>query len=816
MSTRADLTAQTAGALHTAARLLAQMDLDQATIENGVGYSKSDGSFGHLLASTPPEAWSPDVVRGAYVMLRKYRGQLSGLGVDFDAIPSPPPGSERREVRAIDHDGERYVVRFSYNPDMISHVRALPGRRWSADERVWTAPHSQALLDFIDDHGFGVTERASRALTQPVEPTPDRRGYVEQRGPRLIVHSDYNPLLIERIRGLAGRRWDPEQKVWTVPMSAGNGLREIATDFDLDWRVVDDIDLSSEPTITLLGDRFIIRCTYDRDVVAQIREIPGAMWERSAEAWTLPLDASLDLLDFIVSTGASVDDIASQALTTVADAWSRVQASSATDAEIEIDGLGGDLLPFQRAGVRYALDALDYIRDDQHGWHRQSDDIGRGVFIADEMGLGKTVQALALIAATRQTPAVIICPTSLRLNWQREASRWIPWASSEILYGTRPRSTSADIQIVGYDVLHAWQETLDARIVILDESHLTKNGATRRAQATLRLADRCRESGGSVIALSGTPILSKPDEIVAQLRIIGRLDDFGGVRRFREDFYAERSLPSLNRRLRSTCYVRRRKADVLTELPPKRWARLVVEGTDAEMRIYRDAERDIIAYIAERARDLASQSGATDDQARREEWRAALRAEAAQHLVRITALRRLAVDAKMRSTRDWIAEFTETGKKLVVFGWHRDVVGRIAEEFAQGCRVQGQMSDAEKQDCVDRFQTDDDQRVISCSIRAAGVGLTLTASSDVLFVEQGWTPADMDQASDRCHRIGQHDSVTAWTVICADTIDEDIADLIDAKRSVVGAATDGVRVTDEETSTVLGDLLVRLAERAGV
>ena len=439
-----------------------------------------------------------------------------------------------------------------------------------------------------------------------------------------------------------------------------------------------------------------------------------------------------------------------------------------------------------------------------------------GVFIADEMGLGKTVQALAIIAATREVPAVIVCPTSLRVNWKREAAKWIPGASVEVLYGTRPRDTFADIQVIGYDVLHAWAESLTPRLLVLDEAHYTKNGTTRRAQATLRLADRCREAGGAVIALTGTPILNTAQELIAQLRIIGRLDEFGGAPKFKRDFADNRTLPALNRRLRATCYVRRRKAEVLTELPPKRWATVVVEGEQKALREYKSAEADIVRYVADRARALAAESGATDKEARREAWQAALRAEAAQHLVQITALKRLAVKAKMPAAREWITDFLDTGKKLVTFGWHREVVSAIADEFAGGCRVQGAMDDSDKQDWVDRFQTDEEQRVISCSIRAAGVGLTLTAASDVLFLEQGWTPADMDQASDRCHRIGQNDSVTAWNMVCADTVDEDIAELIEAKRAIVNAATDGTRAQSEETTAVLGDLLVRLAERAGV
>lgn len=439
-----------------------------------------------------------------------------------------------------------------------------------------------------------------------------------------------------------------------------------------------------------------------------------------------------------------------------------------------------------------------------------------GVFIADEPGLGKTVQALAILKATDARPAVVVCPSSLRTNWQREAGRWLPGWSVEILYGTRPGHGMADVQIIGYDVLHAWTDNLTPRALVLDELHLAKNGQARRTQAAVRLADACRERAGFVIGLTGTPVLNNVGELVAQLRILGRLDEFGGAAAFRREFANENTLPALNRRLRATCYVRRRKADVLTELPAKRWATITVDGDPTVMREYRDAEADIVAFLAARARELAEQSGATDEQARAAAWKAALRAEAAQHLVAITALKRIAVRAKLPAARAWISDFTGTGKKLVAFAWHREAVTMISDEFADGCAVIGGITDEQKQEAVDRFQNDDDQKVIACSLRAAGVGLTLTAASDVLFLEQGWTPADMDQASDRCHRIGQRDSVTAWNMVAADTIDERVAELIAYKRVLVDAATDG-SVDGESTASgsVLGDLLVGLVERSG-
>lgn len=440
-----------------------------------------------------------------------------------------------------------------------------------------------------------------------------------------------------------------------------------------------------------------------------------------------------------------------------------------------------------------------------------------GVMIADEMGLGKTVQALAVLAAADAFPAVVVCPASLKLNWHREANRWLPERTVQVVSGTRPKGWGdADITVINYDVLGSWVDAMTTGGVlpaglVFDESHYLKNGSTQRTRAAITLSDRMAPDAVR-LCLSGTPFLNRPSEIVTQLRVLQRLGEFGGLTAFKERYNSGANLPELNRRLRASCYVRRRKADVLTDLPPKRWSTVVVEGDPTVMRTYREAEANIVRYLGEQARLMALEAGADDAEARRAAIAKQMRARAAEHLVAITHLKRLAAQAKLAAVNEWVAGFIGGGNKLVVFGYHEEIVGELANRYACGRRITGTTPMAERQEIVDGFQTIDSQQVIACSIRAAGVGLTLTAASDVLFVEQGWTPADMDQAADRCHRIGQQDSVTAWTMLTAGTIDEDIADLIARKRTVVGAATDGHDIAADQS--ILGDLVMRLAGKA--
>lgn len=616
---------------------------------------------------------------------------------------------------------------------------------------------------------------------------------------RLTLAFTYDAAAVAAIRSIPGVRWDSRTFRWNAPLSSLNEALAFAVDHHL---IVspDVISLTvfrpdQPPQIKMECGRYVIRIEHPMSkALPDARALPGAFWSPTWNGWIAAADTAPEVLEFARNHDADVHPSAVPSLQAAAPALARIEASRATDADLHIPGLGGDLMPFQRAGVDYVLSS------------------GRRALIGDEPGLGKTVQALAALEASDSYPALVVCPSSLKLNWLREAQKWLPHRTSASVSGSQPYATGTDITIINYDVLKSWEPTLvGLRGLVVDESHLVKSPTAQRTLACIAVADRIPDEG-TIVLLSGTPMLNRTTEMIAQLRILGRLPSFGGARRFRATFGNPQSAVMLNRRLRATVMVRRRKEDVLGDLPPKRWSTIAVEGDPKTMREYHAAERDLLAFLGQQARAAAVAAGADTEAATRAAWEAALRASAALALVRIGALKKIAARAKMAAARDWMTEFVDSGNKLVVFGWHRDIVGEVADTFADGCRIQGGMPNGERQAHVDRFQTDPHQKVIACSIAAAGVGLTLTAASDVLFLEQGWTPGAMDQAADRCHRIGQKDSVTAWNMLCAGTIDEDIAELIERKRRLVDAATDGT-VTDEETS-VATELLIRLTERS--
>jgi SWI/SNF-related matrix-associated actin-dependent regulator of chromatin subfamily A-like protein 1 len=441
-----------------------------------------------------------------------------------------------------------------------------------------------------------------------------------------------------------------------------------------------------------------------------------------------------------------------------------VALSAATDAELEIPNLGGELKPFQRAGVRYLLEQ-------------------RRTFLADEQGLGKTIEALATLEADAAYPAVVVCPASLKLNWMREIGRWIPTRSVQMLDGKRGGVAATDITIINYDIVAGRLEGLSElrpRAVVLDESHYCKNPRAQRTQAAQRLCGVVPREG-LVLALTGTPVMNRPPELISQLRILGRLGDFGSGAQFGERFRGPDAHQRLHWHLRARCFVRRLKADVLPQLPAKTRA-VVPVALDNEPE-YRLAEADVIAWLQSQPLDLHELDARVA---------AALRAE---RLVRLNALKLLAARGKLHGALHWIHDFLSSGEPLVVFARHREIQRAVLERFPTALHVLGEDTRRARDQAVQDFQEGGGQLIV-CSIEVAGQGITLTRASNVAFLELDWTPAKHDQAEDRCHRIGQQDAVNATYLLAADTIDETIATLLERKRAVIGAVTDG-REEDE-------------------
>ncbi len=419
------------------------------------------------------------------------------------------------------------------------------------------------------------------------------------------------------------------------------------------------------------------------------------------------------------------------------------------------------------------------------------------IIIGDEPGLGKTLQSIGIVDTANAYPCLVICPSSLKINWQREFEKFTD--KSALVLDNNVRTTWGyllsmgvhQVAIVNYESLRkffVWDirggkqfrlkdvvfnpQIQAFKSIIIDESHRVKDPSAQQTIFTKGLSvgkDWC-------ILLSGTPVVNRPEDLIAQLSIMNRLGEFGGRAKFIADYCtdpkdktAEPAVPlsELSRQLYDTCMIRREKAKVLPQLPDKTRVDLYIEiSNDKE---YNLAAEDLAAYLQE-------YTECTDWEIRRK-----MRMEA---LVRFMTLRSLATKGKIAQAVDFIRTFLDSGKKLIVFCSLHEIVDELQKVFPRAVTVTGRDSSVNKQASVDAFQNNPNVQLIICSIKAAGVGLTLTAASDVAFIELAWTYADCCQCEDRAHRIGQKDNVTCYYLLGRGTIDHTIYRLIHRKKSI--------------------------------
>jgi SNF2 family DNA or RNA helicase len=607
----------------------------------------------------------------------------------------------------------------------------------------------------------------------------------------LVLDFPYDSSQVAEIKKIDGSSWDRVQKVWRLPMSSLEEAREFAAKhkftIDIDVLTLTIQKKRPEKCVFMSDAKLMLRCPYEKVIIKAVKQIPGITWNSDKKSWQAPLASVAEVIGWANSFDVPVAEEIHAHAVNVKDNLNKLKdASRSTDAEIKVESIKGELLPYQRAGVAYASNA-------------------KRTFIADEMGLGKTLQAIATLEYVWDSyPAVVVCPPTLVLNWQAEYARWLPEKRVSVVSNRKefPDKNLYDIVVVGYSNISHWEKELKGhQSYVFDESHYCKTPTAGRTKSAVKIA-RTAPKEGIVLCLTGTPVTNRPAEYASQLEILGKLKDFGGLwgfyRRycgaFQDSFgqwniSGHSHLDELNDRLRGNCYIRRTKDQVLKELPPVIHNPILVEGTAAGMKEYHKAERDIIKYLQDRAREIALELGQSPHSAA---VIAKIKAESNEHLVRLSVLRRLSARAKMPVIEEWVQAHIDEGKKVVIAAHHREVVDELSRRFG-GLKIQGGMSVQEVEEHKHKFQnlSAEEAPVIVLSIQAAKTGHTLTASQDVLFVELPWTPADVDQTYSRCHRLGQQGSVTATYMLASRTLDEEIYSLIERKRGVVNSAVEG-------------------------
>lgn len=437
---------------------------------------------------------------------------------------------------------------------------------------------------------------------------------------------------------------------------------------------------------------------------------------------------------------------------------------------------------------------------------------GRAI-VACDPGLGKTLMALLYCKWKVKGPIVVICPADSKIHWAREAQKHIG-RRVEILNGMTPNqelTKGNKIWVLNYDILGiprpgkpTWVSQLKKikpEIIICDECHFLKNPAAKRSRGTKILCHRTPK----ILMLSGTPLVSRPMELWFQVHIVnpnlfpsrheygvaycdGHLGGFGW------DYSGASNLKRLHKILMNEVMVRRKKEEVLKELPPKIRTVMPVVIPKPQMSDYYKAVKDFLVWLEER--DPA----------------AAKRAITAERIVQLGYLKRLAAQGKIPIVNRIIESFlNDSRQKLLVFAIHTKFIQALKSKFKNDCIVvDGSIPTDKRQALYDKFNKSKNCPLLVGNLQAAGVVWSCTSSSTVYFAEMGWRPGDHIQAADRVRGINRGTGVPVderW-IVAEDTIEVDLCKILQEKQKVLTSVLDGRNIKELDIYTQLENAMV--------
>lgn len=536
----------------------------------------------------------------------------------------------------------------------------------------------------------------------------------------------------------------------------------------------------AKKTATLIGKSINIKFPYDPKMISKIKTLSSRKWNAKGKIWRCSI--SVDNIEHLQRLGFEIDE----------GLLEYVKELTKPPIIIsDIPGIGKELLKYQKKGVSF-IEARN----------------GR-IILGDEQGLGKTIQALAWLQLHPEIrPALVVCPASLKLNWAKEVGIWMESEEVQIINSTDATfDLYGSILIINYDILHKWRNAFlkakdTIKTIILDECQKIKNPKARRSQMICGWEESKKVKGkikkvkmqgiasevDHVLGLSGTPITSKPVQFWPIINLVNpqifpsfwnfvqkycnaKNDGFGW------NFNGHSNTKELHEKLTRTCFIRRKKSDVLKDLPPKTRSIVPIEYDKA---IYQKAWDEFNEWL-----ELNSDNPAAA-------------------MVEFGKIKKAAVKAKMPMAIKWIKTYLDSGKKLVLFAHHKDIINQVMDAFPGiSVKIDGSVDPLDRQKIVDQFQEDDKIRLFVGNIVSAGIGLTLTAASDTCTIEFLWDPSDHTQAEDRTHRIGQTDHVTAYYLVVPDSIEVTIMEIIERKAKILDQILDGEEVGSDSIFTEL-------------
>lgn len=449
----------------------------------------------------------------------------------------------------------------------------------------------------------------------------------------------------------------------------------------------------------------------------------------------------------------------------------------------EIDKLGRKYFPHQKEGVKFMLDKKKCIN-------------------AGSMGVGKTTQSILAALEANSDKTLVICPSSLKINWSREIETFIDSDEISIIRGGEwnPKRFT----IINYDILKNFHTITERgktpkyinrdivntkfNTIIIDESHFIKNSKSNRGKIILQIIKECNPE--YIWLLTGTPIANRPIDYYNLLNIIKApvasdwsyyVRRYCGGKQIKTKIKGKlrtinlsngaSNLEELGERTKTTI-IRRTKEQVL-DLPDK-----TIIPVYLELENRTEYDKVFEKYL---------------------EWRRTQgkSTNIARHLVELILLRKFIAMEKVKDSIELAENAIESDKKVLIFTNFKDELGKFKEHFGdKGVYLDGSTKETDRQKAVDDFQNNEDIKVFVGQIKAAGVGITLTKAEVVIINSLDWVPGNLEQAEDRSHRIGQTKDVVVYYPLIDDTVDTLVWRVLQNKKSIIntiiGDVDDGV------------------------
>ena len=754
---------------------------DGAQDRDGQGFSKPDSYNGKYLASKDYVNWTPEEEYVAASYAVKYMRQLKGI---FQTAKELTEATEDILFSDIAEETARYQV----TRERRKNYKAV----------------SQAYLG----------------------------------GDTIHVVTPYNEGFLADGRKIASRRWNGAEKETTFHVSDVQAVLDLCDKYNIEV-LFDPKSISYTPNpvkdeqkkaphekrISIEKGKILIKFPYDAELVSWIKSLNIATWDKENKCWKAEAVHAQKLINSgAKEKGFEIDkEIDSAALQSAANQEN--YSADDTEFRVIIPELRPEfkVLPHQWVTIEWAL-------KNNH------------ILNADSQGLGKTFASLSTLVIAKKQRTIVICPSSLVENWRKEAEMFFEEGTFKVYVAEGHKNVKIpegyNLVIIGWPNITKWETDLmvwGADAIIVDEAHYGKSGKkSKRGEAFINLGKSLKNS--MKIALTGTPILNRPLELLAILEFFGITKMFGGITKFKNRYCGPEAVETpygttftykgathvdeLHEILtQSGVYVRRTKKLLIKQgLLKNKYVNGVeffsyeekrkptfISLNEEEKKAYQQVVEDFEKGLAQKQIELGKKMGLNPKHPI--VVNALSSNKAGEALALLTEFRKRIGLLKVRAIKDHVSNLISKGERVVLFAHHREVVDAYAEEFG-GIKIQGGMGAKKIEEAKAKFNTlpIEEAPVIVVSIEAGKTGHTLCLQNKngvgkecrhAIFAEEPYVYGDAEQAEDRIYRIGQTRDVYIDNLMVEGTVDERIYNIREEKRKVFNAIIDGVVLEDE-------------------